>query len=237
MGHVAGTPPRFLWEPPHRFLRWHVNRRLELRIEGLENVPETGAVMLAARHFHHFWDGAIFAATFSRPIHIVVGLDWAHGPGRRAMAALCRAAGFPMVLRTDGARAGSGQVGANDARRYLRQATEETVTLLRTGELVIVFPEGYPTIDPHETRKPDRDQFLPFQAGFVHFVAQAQRDGRTRVPIVPVGLAYEPLDLRESRWRVAVRFGEPILLAQNQDRSALVREIEARVQTLSSAPA
>jgi putative membrane protein len=230
MGNAAGPPSRFVWEPPHRFLRWHVKRRLELRVEGLENVPESGAVMLAARHFHHFWDGAIFAATFSRPIHIVVGLDWAHGRGRRAMAALCRAAGFPIVMRTDGA----GDTGdASDGRRYLRQATDETVGLLRAGELVIVFPEGYPTIDPHETRKPDRDEFLPFQPGFVHFVAQAQRDGATRVPIVPVGFAYEPLDPRERRWRVAVRFGEPVTLEPEQDRAALVREVESRVQELS----
>jgi 1-acyl-sn-glycerol-3-phosphate acyltransferase len=233
MGRVAGPPPRFLWEPPHRFLRWHVNRRVTLQVDGIENVPETGPVMLASRHFHHFWDGAIFAATIPRPIHIVVGLDWAHGHGRRAMAMLCRAAGWPMILRTDGNGAAPGADDARDARRYLRQATDETVALLRAGELVIVFPEGFPTIDPHESRKPDRDAFLPFQAGFAHFVAQAQRDGRTHVPIVPVGFAYEPLNPRETRWRVFVRFGVSIVLRPGQDRDALVREVEGRVKALS----
>lgn len=237
MARTAGPPPRFLWEPPHRFLRWHVKRRLELRVEGLENVPETGPVMLAGRHFHHFWDGAIFAATISRPIHIVVGLDWARGPGRRAMVALCRAAGWPIVMRSHGREASSEAVDASETRRYLRQATDETVALLRAGELVIVFPEGYPTIDPHESRKPDRDAFLPFQTGFVHFVAQAQRDGRTRVPIVPVGFAYEALDPRERRWRVTVRFGDPIELEPGQDRAALVLGVEARVRALSRTPA
>jgi putative membrane protein len=235
MGRIAGAPPRFVWEPPHRFLRWHVNRRLELTVDGMENVPESGPAMLAARHFHHFWDGAIFAATIPRPIHVVVGLDWAHGHGRRAMAALCQVAGWPMILRPDDNGTTSGSDDGRVARRYLRQATDETAALLRAGELVIVFPEGYPTIDPHETRKPDRDAFLPFQAGFVHFVSQAQRDGRTQVPIVPVGFAYEPLDPREKRWRVAVRFGEPIMLGSGADRDAVVREVEGRVRALSLA--
>lgn len=235
MTRDAGPPARFVWEPPRRFFRWHINRRLDLRVEGLVNVPTSGAVMLAARHFHHYWDGAIFSATLPRPIHIVVGLDWASGPGRPAISALCRAAGFPIVLRTGATGTGGEPIDASDARRILRLATDETVALLRAGELVIVFPEGYPTIDPHETRKPDRDAFLPFQPGFVHFVAQAQRDGRTHVPIVPVGFAYEPLDPREKRWRVTVRFGEPIELEPGQDRAALVQDIENRVHKLSQA--
>lgn len=235
MSRLAGPPPRFVWEPPHRFFRWHINRRLELRVEGLENVPETGPAMLVARHFHHYWDGAILSATISRPIHIVVGLDWTQGRGRHAMAALCRVVGFPMILRTDGPGAGPDADDARDARRYLRQATDQTVALLRAGELVIVFPEGYPTIDPHGSRKPDRSSFLPFQPGFGHFVAQAQRDGCTRVPVVPVGFTYEPLDPRERRWRVVARYGEPLHLSPGQDRAALLREVENRVKELSGA--
>lgn len=197
--------------------------------------------MLVARHYHHYWDGAIFSATFDRPIHIVVGLDWSHGFGRRAMEALCRAASFPIILRTDGTAATAGLftaplVDPSESRRYLRRAAAETVALLRAGELVIVFPEGYPTIDPHQTRKPDRDTFLPFQPGFAQLVAQAQRDGTTRVPIVPVGFEYEPLDPKEKRWRVVARFGEPISLTPGQDRAVLVLEVEERVRALSGDP-
>jgi len=211
-------------------------------VEGIEHVPETGAAMLVARHFHHYWDGAIFSATFERPIHIVVGLDWSQGLGRRAMEALCRAADFPIILRTGDGSGSNGSDGGStrdpsEARRYLRRAVDETVALLRAGEIVIVFPEGYPTIDPHETRKPDRDAFLPFQAGFVQLVDQAQRDGTTRVPISPVGFEYEPLDPKEKRWRVVARFGEPLVATPGQDRASLAQDVECRVRTLSGYPA
>ena len=32
---------------------------------------------------------------------------------------------------------------------------------------VLMFPEGYPNIDPHPTPKPDLDALLPFQPGFI----------------------------------------------------------------------
>ena len=231
--------PGYVWKPARHWFRWHIKRKLELRVEGLENVPRTGAAMLVARHFHHYWDGAILSATFERPIHIVVGLDWSRGPGRRAMEELCRAADFPIILRTGAdaaAQAAGPGVDPREARRYLRRAVDETTALLRAGELMIVFPEGYPTIDPHGSRKPDRGGFLPFQPGFAQLVAQAQRDGTTRVPIIPVGFAYEPLDPKETRWRAVVRFGEPLFLGQDDDRAKTLREVETRVKTLSGSP-
>ena len=233
--------PGYVWKPARQWFRWHIKRQVELRVEGLENVPRDSAAMIVARHFHHYWDGAIFSATFPRPIHIVVGLDWSQGLGRRAIEALCRAADFPIILRTDSdatAAAGDARstVDQNQARRYLREAVDESTALLRAGELMIVFPEGYPTIDPHASRKPNRDDFLLFQPGFVQLVALAQRDGTTRVPIIPVGFEYEALDPKEKRWRVVVRFGEPLFLAPDQDRATLLRDVEARVKTLSGYP-
>lgn len=236
---AVSTSPRYVWEPAHRYFRWSVGRGLDLTIEGREHVPTTGPVLLAARHFHHYWDGAIFSATFEQPIHIVVGLDWSRGIGRRLMERLCRAARFPIILRTDDPAAASGhagQVTPTDARRYLRTAVDETGALLQSGALVIVFPEGYPTIDPHGSRKPDRDAFLPFRPGFVQLVEHAQRAGLPPVPIVPVGMEYKALDPKERRWRVVMRFGEPVFANDRSERDALVAEIEARVRALSGYP-
>jgi len=237
MSHGSPTPG-YVWKPARQWFRWHLKRQIDLRVEGFEYVPRDGAAMLVARHFHHYWDGAIFSATFERPIHIVVGLDWSQGIGRKAIEALCRAADFPIILRTGTdpstpASAPGPAVDVTDARRYLRQAVDETTALLRAGELMIVFPEGYPTIDPHASRKPDRDAFLPFQPGFVQLVAQAQRGGTPPVPIIPVGFEYASLDPKDKRWRVVVRFGEPVFLAPGQDRAALLRDVESRVKALS----
>ena len=34
-----------------------VMRRVDLQVEGLDHIPATGPVMIAARHYHHLYDG------------------------------------------------------------------------------------------------------------------------------------------------------------------------------------
>jgi putative membrane protein len=104
--------------------------------------------------------------------------------------------------------------------------------LLRAGLPLLVFPEGYPNVDPSYTPKTDDDEFLPFRPGFIRFVALAERDGLTRVPIVPVGLEYR----RGDRWRLTIRFGPPITFAPGVDKDERVLAIEEQVRRLSSSP-
>ncbi|MDQ3411791.1 MAG: hypothetical protein M3509_06690, partial [Chloroflexota bacterium] len=59
-----------------------VSRRLDLTVEGLEQVPRSGPAIIAARHYHHVYDGAVLLATIPRPVRIVVAADWA-APGPR----------------------------------------------------------------------------------------------------------------------------------------------------------
>jgi putative membrane protein len=103
------------------------------------------------------------------------------------------------------------------------------VDLLRAGQFLLVFPEGYPNIDPGFTPKPHDDTFLPFAPGFLRFAALAERGGITRVPIVPVGLEYQ----RGDRWRLTVRFGPPATLSPGQDVRTQVAAIEEQVRQLS----
>jgi 1-acyl-sn-glycerol-3-phosphate acyltransferase len=104
------------------------------------------------------------------------------------------------------------------------------VDLLRAGQILLVFPEGYPNVDPSYTPKTGDDAFLPFQPGFLRIAALAEQDGVTRVPIVPVGLAYQ----RGERWRVTVRFGRPITLSPGVSLRDQVATIEEQVRNLSS---
>jgi putative membrane protein len=202
-----------------------VNLRLDLRVEGSELLPPAGPVLIAARHFHHLYDGCALLATVPRPLHVLVALDWVHNrAGRRLMERACRAAAWPVVLRRDGPTA----VGPSAAATALRRASRETLALLEDGRVVVVFPEGYPNVDPGFTPKPDESAFLPFQPGFVHLATLAAERG-LRVPIVPAGFAYE----RGSRWRVVLRFGEPCCVERRNQAEAIRREIEARVRSLS----
>lgn len=65
------------------FLRW-VGRVIlyfvsDLKIEGLENIPKTGRVMLAANHFH-FTDAPLLIVAMPRQLEFVGGADRINGP-------------------------------------------------------------------------------------------------------------------------------------------------------------
>lgn len=205
-------------------------RRVDVRVEGLEHLPATGPAIIAARHYHHFYDGAALLSLAPRPMRILVTLDWAENPAvQRAMAAACQAAGWPVVPRAfrlpPPALAGA-------ARHALRAATRQSVALLRAGRVLLVFPEGYPTIDPGYTPKTRDDEVLPFQPGFLRFAALAERGGQIRVPIVPAGLEYA----RGERWALTVRFGSPLMANPEATFQAQVAEVERQVRCLSGLP-
>jgi carotene biosynthesis associated membrane protein len=213
-------------------------RKLDLAVEGAEHLPAHGPVLIAARHYHHLYDGCALIATAPRPLRILVGLDWVKsGATRRLMELACGMVRWPVVLREDGltARGGARVYRPEEYRRYLHRALRESVALLRAGEALVVFPEAYPTIDPHWTPKAEQgeDAFLPFRPGFIRLVELAQRDGVTRVPIIPVGFAYAPLG--KDRWRVTLRLGAPLLLEPSTDHALLAQTVEAQVHALSQA--
>jgi len=190
---------------PNAIAWWALRTQVaSLRIEGLAHIPRSGPVMLVARHFHHLLDGSVLVRSIDRPVHIVVGLDWTNGAReRRWMERACRAAGYPIVLRapTLGVRDGFAR---DELLRYTRGAMRDVVALLRAGRVVLVFPEGYPNVDPAFSQKNADDAFLPFADGYRRMIAAAQRDGTTRVAVVPVGFAYE----RGRKWTIVARIGE-----------------------------
>jgi 1-acyl-sn-glycerol-3-phosphate acyltransferase len=207
--------------------------RIELRVEGLEHLPTTGPAVLAARHFHHFYDGSALIAVVPRPLRLLVTLDWLENAvGLRLMRGACQMAHWPIVVRSNSQVRPSGvtRAGVTAAgRRQLLTATRECVGLLRGGQLLLAFPEGYPNIDPSFTPKADDGAFLPFEPGFLRFVALAEQDGITRVPIVPVGLEYQ----RRDRWHVTVRFGQPVMRSPDMDSRSQLAAIEEQVRRLS----
>ncbi|CAA9564047.1 MAG: hypothetical protein AVDCRST_MAG49-2745, partial [uncultured Thermomicrobiales bacterium] len=191
-----GVPAAMAWRSLRQMCRGQLRRHVDLTVEGLEHVPAEGPVVVAARHYHHLYDGCAIGTSIARHLHILVAADWAGDARTRRFLDLgARVARWPVVLRPDAPRyrpelrddpaARAAYEAA--AGRSLRRAAAETVGLLRGGNALLVFPEGYPTIDPTFTPKTSDDEVLPFQPGFVRLVALAQADGVTRVPIVPAG--------------------------------------------------
>lgn len=224
------------------YSRWEVRRRFTVDLHGLERLPRRGPVLLAARHYHHLYDGLLLLGFLSRPVHLLVGLDWVRGPvTRRVLETACAGAEWPVVLRPENLRR---IATSNDPQErsayspdeigpYLRRAMRDAQALFHSGRVLAMFPEGYPNVDLRGSRKPGADDFLPFQPGFLTLVEHAQRSGRIEVPIVPVGFEYGCGDGE----RVAMRLGAPIYLRSAADRGDVLREVEERVRALSGVEA
>ncbi|HEY6234417.1 MAG TPA: 1-acyl-sn-glycerol-3-phosphate acyltransferase [Candidatus Elarobacter sp.] len=210
----AYPPPGMLG--PRAIAWWSLRTKADgVSVEGLERVPRSGPVLLVARHYHHLLDGAAIVHHLARPVHIVVGLDWsANASQRRRMERACAWARYPVILRpaTTGVHGGYAR---SEVQRYVRSGLRDAAALLRDGRVVLVFPEGYPVIDPTVSdatpRGRDADELLPFAPGFRTIVRASQRGGARDVAVVPVGLRYEP---RSARWRITVRFGTPLGAAE-----------------------
>ncbi len=238
-GTDEALPATMAWRSLRVMCRRALARQAELRVEGIEHVPATGPVVIAARHYHHLLDGCAIGTSVDRHLHILVAADWASGSlARGVLDRATRVARWPVVLRPDATRhrperfaaPGAREAYEAEAARTMRQAARETVDLLRGGHALLVFPEGYPTIDPTFTPKTRDDETLPFQPGVVRLVALAQADGQTRVPIVPAGLAYSSQG--PDRLRVTLRFGEPMSIG-GPDRAGEIAALTARVRELS----
>jgi putative membrane protein len=220
--------PDIAWSFLRRSATQVVRRNLDLDVEGLEHVPDTGPVILAARHVHHLYDGCALLATIPRPLHIVVALDWvANRPGRLTMDRLCAGARWPVVLRQEGPKATS----TAGAARAWRTAIRDALGLLAEGRVVLVFPEGYPNIDPGYTPKLGDNAFLPFQPGVARLASMASTD-RDPVPVIPVGFHYQ----RGPRWKVTMRFGSPVTIPDRSCEQPKLAELQSRVEALSSVP-
>ena len=213
-------------------------RGLKFRVEGVEHIPHSGPVLIAAHHFHYFYDGYILVRTVPRRLHTIVALDWLQAQYlRRLIELCCFLADWPVILRPERLQErvenGRWVYQQRDGRRYLRKVMQSAVRLLRSGEVLVIFPEGYPNIDLHPTPKPDLTATLPFRPGFIRMVERTERDGRTRVAIVPVGLIY--VKEHGNRWQATARFGPALYLSDFASTEEARLAVEECVQVLSRA--
>ncbi|MCX2727566.1 carotenoid biosynthesis protein [Thermomicrobium sp. 4228-Ro] len=179
---------RFLATLARRTLR---DRRL--KTHGLDLVPAHGPVVLAPQHIHHLDDGRILLATVPRPLRFLVALDWV--PNQRwrwLMEFLCRLAGWPVIVRPSERDRPGIQYGTTEAQLLLVRGLRDAIHRVSSGQLLVVFPEGYPVIDPHLPGR--RAMVGGMKPGAVWIAQQAARRLATAVPVIPVRLILEPSD-------------------------------------------
>lgn len=220
--------PFAAWLSIRSFCRIAV-RSIDVHVTGLEHVPCSGPVVLAARHYHYTYDGIAIYALIPRQIRAVAALDWLP-PGRmRSMLnAACQAAGWPSVLR-EPVRGTNDRETERERRQFLLHASRVAVERLREGNALLIFPEAYPVIDPHPTLQRADGEMLPFQPGTVRFAVLAARQMSASIPVVPVGLCYT----RGRRWRLDLTFGTPLLIGPDSDLDASLTSLESEVRRLS----
>lgn len=199
-----------------------IRHGVDLHVSGLEHVPGTGPAILVARHYHHLYDAAAILAAVPREVHVLIAADWLGDGFRLAlMRRLAAAARWPMVWR------------GGAAWRPNRDGYGASLRLLEEGRVLLVFPEGYPIIDPRPSPRSEADAFLPFDPGCLVLAERALCE----VPLVPVGLAYARRDT--NGWSVSLRFGAPHrhTRAERADRRAALARLESAVHDLSTSPA
>lgn len=204
-------------------------RTIQVRVSGLEHVPSTGPLVLAARHYHYTYDGIAIFALVTRPLRAVAAVDWLP-PGllRGLLQWACRAAGWPTILR-EPLRGDYDRETERERRLLLLRATREAVAVLQEGGALLVFPEAYPVVDPHPTPRRAEGEMLPFQPGTLRFAALAARQLQAPIPVVPIGLRYT----RGRCWQVNLMIGEPLLINPGSDVDASLSALEAEVRRLS----
>lgn len=210
--------------------------RLKTTAHGVENIPEIGPALIVARHYHHLFDGLALFASVPRPFHVLVSLDWIQNPLMRLlMKQITGLARWPVVLRSESlTRArdnGRRQThfSVADVTRYRRQALRDSVRLVVEGRLLVIFPEGYPNIDPRYTPKRDSEEFLPFKAGFVTIARAAEKHLSEPLSLVPAGLRYSG----KNPCLAQVRFGKAVGRNHFNSSAELVAYFEKQVKELS----
>jgi putative membrane protein len=210
-------------------------RRLRIIVEGGEHLPARGPVIVAARHYHHLYDGCLLLRVIPRPVHILVALDWAHSHWQRwLMELLCALAGWPVILRPErlrfeetGAPISAYRMG--EVAPYLRRALRQAQALLCRGDLLVVFPEGYPVVDPQPSPRSPQQALLPFRPGLARLVELAERTSGTSIPVIPAGIIWS-----ETRPpSLTLRLGAPLFRRLYADTAQFLGAVEGCVRVLS----
>ncbi|WP_457031461.1 lysophospholipid acyltransferase family protein [Kitasatospora sp. P5_F3] len=171
-------------------------------IEGLENVPRDGGVILASNHLS-FVDSVVIPLTAPRRVYFLAKAEYFTGTGLKG--ALSRA----LFNALNAVPVERGEIKTAQA------ALDSALEILHAGKAFGIYPEGTRSLDGRLYRGKTGVAWLALTAG---------------VPVVPVALEGPadilPVGKRIPRLRkVTVRFGEPLHFDElhGQARSARAR--------------
>ena len=173
VGRMVATPLARIVYRPH--------------IEGRENVPKRGAVILASNHLS-FIDSMAIPVAAPRPVHFLAKSSYFEGTGFSGRVSRA----FFTAIGAVGVKRGAGQAA--------QEALEQSRRIIDTGAAFALYPEGTRSLDGRLYKGRTGIGWLALTTGAV---------------VVPVGLIgtdeMQPVGARFPRLRrVTVSFGKPI---------------------------
>ncbi|GAA3899143.1 1-acyl-sn-glycerol-3-phosphate acyltransferase [Microbacterium invictum] len=184
------------------FVRWGIAPLARLiyrpHIEGRQNIPRTGPVILASNHLS-FIDSFVIPTFAPRPVYYLAKSSYFDGTG--VIGWLSRQ--FFTALGATPVQRGAGQAAMD--------ALEQQKRLLESDRAIALYPEGTRSLDGRLYKGRTGVAFLALQTG---------------AKVVPVGLAGTneamPVGAKwpKMRPRVTIRFGEPLDLSHHGTASS-----------------
>ncbi len=172
-------------------------------ITGREHVPKHGPAVLAVKHYSR-WDPSFLYLLSFRPMRYMTNANQFEG-----IQGWCirRLGAFPV-----------------DISRPQSSSLRHSIDLLHQGHKLVIFPEGGIVRDqPLRSLKP----------GLARLVLQAESTASSpiSIPIIPIGLRYEPDDQRGAK--VFINIGPPLFTSQvsAKERKQAAVELTEMLQT------
>ena len=166
------------------------------KVIGLNNIPKTGPVILAANHQNAFLDALIIECSSRKKSHFLARAS--AFKSKIALAFLSYIRMMPIYRIRDGLK----EVKKND------EIIDKCTSILNEGKTINLFPEGN-----HDIKR----RIRPLQRGLARIVfgAAVKDHWKTDIKIVPAGINYEePTNFRS---RVFVEYGKPMSVNDYKD--------------------
>lgn len=158
-----------------------------VEINGKENLPSSGAYILAPNHQNAFLDAIILGSLSKPTVHFLTRSDVFVKPYDRILALLNM---MPVYRMRDGFE----QLSKNE------ETFEKCFGILNRGEVVLIFPEANLASPGYALRT--------LSKGFARLAFQADETLDTELKIIPVGLNY--LDHDRPRHKLIINYGKAL---------------------------
>ncbi len=158
----------------------------QISITGLENIPKSGAVILASNHPNSFFDAIILCCTIDRRIWSLARGDvfkktWA----KKLLSSLFM---MPVHRLSEGKE----HLGDND------DTFNKCIDLFQKGEVVLIFAEGICI---------NQKKLLPLKKGTARLAQKVWNDGMD-LTVIPVGISYDTYD--KFGKKINLNIGKPV---------------------------